>query len=69
MITFSYWNSNNFNGNFKDNFMLEILVALILSFASSFFFHHLYVWERSQIAFDDFFLIASGYIISFWCSF
>ena len=55
MVTFSHLNSSNFNDNFKDNFMLEkvrpILVVLILSFASFLFFHHLYVWERSQIAF------------------
>ena len=55
IITFSHLNSSNFNDNFKDNFMLEkvksILVVLILSFASFLFFHHLYVWERSQIAF------------------
>ena len=55
MITFSHLNSSNFNDNFKDNFMQEkvksILVVLILSFASFLFFHHLYVWERSQIAF------------------
>ena len=55
MIAFSHLNSSNFNDNFKDNFMQEkvksILVVLILSFASFLFFHHLYVWERSQIAF------------------
>ena len=55
MITFSHLKSSNFNDNFKDNFMQEkvksILVVLILSFASFLFFHHLYVWERSQIAF------------------
>ena len=54
MITFSHLNSSNFNDNFKDNFMQEkvksILVVLILSFASFLFFHHLYVWDRSQIA-------------------
>ena len=55
MITLSHLNSSNFNDKFKDNFMLEgvksILVVLILSFASILFFHHLYVWEPSQIAF------------------
>ena len=55
MITFSHVNFSNFNDNFKDDFMLEIvksiLVALMLSFGSFLFFHHLYVWERSQIAF------------------
>ena len=56
MITFSHLNSGDFNDNFKDNFMQEevksILVVLILSFASFLFFHHLYVWELSQIAFS-----------------
>ena len=55
MITYSHLNSSDFNDNFKDNFVQEevksILVVLILSFVSFFFFHHLYVWERSQIAF------------------
>ena len=54
IITFSHLNSTNFNDNFKNNFMREAkstLVVLILSFASFLFFHHLYVWERSQIAF------------------
>ena len=55
MITFSHLNFSNFNDNFKDNFMLEkvksILVVLILSFASFLFFHHVYVLERSEIAF------------------
>ena len=55
MITFSHLNSGNFSDNFKNNFMQEevksILVVLILSFASFLFFHHLYVWEPSQIAF------------------
>ena len=55
IITFSHLNSSNFNDDFKDNFMQEkiksTLVVLILSFASFVFFHHLYVWERSQIAF------------------
>ena len=55
IITFPQLNSANFNDNFKDNFMREkvksTLVVLILSFASFVFFHHLYVWERSQIAF------------------
>ena len=50
-----YLNSSNFNDNFKHNFMPEkvesILVVLILSFDSFLFFDHLYVWERSQIAF------------------
>ena len=55
IITFSHLNSCDFNDNFKDNFMEEevksILVVLILSFASFLFFHHLYVWKPSQIAF------------------
>ena len=55
MITFSHLNSCDFNDNFKDNFMQEevklILVVLIISFASFLFFHHLYVWQRSQVAF------------------
>ena len=55
IITFCHLNSSDFNDNFKVNFMLEIvksiLVVLILSFASFFPFHHLYVWEHSQIAF------------------
>ena len=55
MITFSHLNSSNFSDNFKNNFMQEevksILVVLILSFASFLFFHHLYVWKPSQIAF------------------
>ena len=55
IIAFSHLNSTNFNDNFKDNFMREkvksILIVLILSFASFVFFHHLYVWEHSQIAF------------------
>ena len=55
IITFSHLNSINFNDNFKDNFMHEkvksTLVVLILSFASFVFFHHFYVWERSQVAF------------------
>ena len=55
MITFFHLNSSGFNDNFKDNFMQEevksILVVLILSFVSFLFFHHLYVWEPSQIAF------------------
>ena len=55
IIAFSHLNSTNFNDNFKDNFMREkvksTLIVLILSFASFVFFHHLYVWERSQIAF------------------
>ena len=42
MITFSHLNSNNFNDNFKDNFLQEkvksILVVLILSFPSFLFF-------------------------------
>ena len=55
MITFSHLNSSGFNDNFKDNFMQEeiksILVVLIMAFASFLFFHRLYVWEPSQIAF------------------
>ena len=55
IITFSYLNSTNFNDNFKDNFMQgkvkSTLVVLILSFASFVFFHQLYIWERSQVAF------------------
>ena len=55
IIAFSHLNSTNFNNNFKDNFMREkfqsTLVVLILSFASFVFFHHLYIWELSQIAF------------------
>ena len=55
IIAFSHLNSNNFNDNFKDNFMQEkiksTLIVLILSFALFVFFHHLYVWEHSQIAF------------------
>ena len=55
MITFSHLNSRDFNDSFKDNFMQEevksIQVVFILSFASFLFFHHLYVWEPSQIAF------------------
>ena len=55
MITFSHLNSSDFNENFKDKFMQEevksILVILMVSFASFLFFHHLYVWEPSQIAF------------------
>ena len=55
IITFSRLNSSNFDDNFKDNFMREevksTLVVLILLFASFVFFHHLYVWEHSQIAF------------------
>ena len=56
MITFSHLNSSDFNDNFKYNFMQEdvklILVVLILSFASFLLFHHLCVWEPSQIAFS-----------------
>ena len=55
ITTFSHLNSSNFNDNFKDNFMWEqvksTMVILILSFASFMFFHHLYFWERYQIAF------------------
>ena len=51
IISYSHLNSDNFKDNFKDNFMQEILFVLILLFASFLFFHHLYVWERSQIAF------------------
>ena len=55
MITFSCLNSSDFNDNFKDNFIEEkvtsIMVILIISFASFLFFHHLYVWEPSQISF------------------
>ena len=55
MITYSHLNSSNFNDNFKDNFMQEkvksIYVVLILSFGSFLLFHHLYAWDRSQIAF------------------
>ena len=55
MITFSHLNSGDFNDNFKDNFVQEevksILAIIILSFASFLFFHRLYVWECSQIAF------------------
>ena len=55
IIALSHLNSTNFNDNFKDNFMQEkvksTLVVLILSFVSFVFFHHLYVWERSQVAF------------------
>ena len=55
IIAFSHLNSTNFNDNFKGNFMREkvksTLIVLILSFASFVFFHHLYVWEHSQIAF------------------
>ena len=55
MITFSHLKSSNFSDNFKENFKQEkvksILVVLMLSFASFLFLHHLYVWERSQIAF------------------
>ena len=51
----SHLNSTNFNNNFKDNFMWEkvksTMVVIILSFAWFMFFHHLYLWERSQIAF------------------
>ena len=55
IVTFSHLNSTNFNDNFNDNFMQEkvesTLVVSILSFVSFMFFHHLYVWERSQAAF------------------
>ena len=55
IIAFSHLNSANFNNNFKDNFLREnvksTLIVLILSFGSFVFFHHLYVWEHSQIAF------------------
>ena len=55
IIAFSHLNSTNFNDNFKDNFMREkvksTLIVLILSFVSFVFFHNLYVWEHSQIAF------------------
>ena len=55
IITFSHLNFSNLNDNFKVNFMRKKLkstfVALILSFASFVLFNHLYVWERSQIAF------------------
>ena len=55
IIGFSHFNSTNFNDNFKDNFMPEkvksTLVVLILQFASFVFSYHLYVCERSQIAF------------------
>ena len=56
IIAFSHLNSSNCNDNIKDNFMREkvksTLVVLILSFASLvLFFHLLYVWERSQVAF------------------
>ena len=53
--TFSHLNARDFNDNLKDNFVQEeiksILVVLILSVASFLFFHHLYVWEPSPIAF------------------
>ena len=55
IIVFSCLNSTNFNNNFKDNFTREnvmlTLVVLILSFASFVLFHHLYVWNPSQISF------------------
>ena len=55
ITTFSHLNSSNFNDNFKDNFMWEqvksTMVILILSFAPFMFFHHLYFWERYEIAF------------------
>ena len=55
IITFSHLNSTNIRDNFKDNFMHEkgksTLVVLTRSFASFLFFHHLYVWECSQVAF------------------
>ena len=55
ITAFSHLNSTKFNDNINDNFMREkvksTLVVLILLFASCGFFHHLYVWELSQIAF------------------
>ena len=55
IVTFSHLNSNNFNDNFKDNFIQEkvksTLAVLILSVVLFVLFHHLYVWERSQVAF------------------
>ena len=54
-ITFFHLNPTNFNNNFKDNFMRRkvklTLAVLNQSFASFLLFHHLYVGERSQIAF------------------
>ena len=55
MIISWHLKSSNFSDNFKANFMQEnvklILVVLILSFASFLFIYHLYILERSQIAF------------------
>ena len=52
IIPFSHLNSTNFNDNFMREKVKSTLIVLILSFASFVFFHHLYVWERSQIAFS-----------------
>ena len=68
MITFSHLNSSNFNGNFKDNCMLEevksILVVLILSFAPFLFFIIFTFGSVLKLLFDDFFHIAFGYTVS-----
>ena len=47
IITFSHLNSNNF----MREKVKSTLVALILQFASFVFLHHLYTWERCQVAF------------------
>ena len=51
IIAFSHLNSTNFKDNFMGEKVKPTLVVLILSLASFVFFHHLYVWEESQIAF------------------
>ena len=51
IITFSHLNSTNVNDNFMREKVKSTLVALILQFASFVFFHHLYAWERCQVAF------------------
>ena len=48
IIAFSHLNSINLNDNFKDNFMQKKVKSIFASFE---FMHHLYVWERSQVAF------------------
>ena len=51
IIAFSHLSCTYFNDNFMREKVKSTLIVLILSFVSFVFFHNLYIWEHSQIAF------------------
>ena len=63
MITFSHLNSSNFSDNFMWEKVKSILVVLILSFASFWFFIIYIFGSVLKLLFDDFFQNAFGYTV------